>query len=180
MKEEAVSAPPKRINSDDLFLAKKLDELQSQLQADSEFPDVIAVWEAIKRITGRNQRCVERGIAPYPLPEWVNEYLLRSSDKIGRLELGIRVEDDRPLPSINFNEVGELRKFLRATAAGIETSELITSRRPWDLSRRGGAPFSITTRPPVMLIIWGSMTIPRWRTRTSNIEAAFGGQLSSR
>ena len=29
---------------------------------------------------------------------------------IGRLELGIRVEDDRPLPSINFNEVREIRK----------------------------------------------------------------------
>jgi hypothetical protein len=95
---------------DDLLLAKKLDELRSQFGADSEFPDVIAVWEAIKRITGRNQRCVEQGIAPYPLPEWVNEYLLRSADKIGRLELGIRVEDDRPLSSMNFNEVGELRK----------------------------------------------------------------------
>jgi hypothetical protein len=44
------------------------------------------------------------------LTEWVNEYLLRSSDKIGRLELGIRVEDDRPFPSMNVNEVGELRK----------------------------------------------------------------------
>ena len=84
MKEEAVSAPPKRINSDDLFFSQKLDERESQLEADSEFPDVVAVWEAIKRITGRNQGCVERGIAPYPLPEWVNEYLLRSSDGIGR------------------------------------------------------------------------------------------------
>jgi hypothetical protein len=77
MKEEAVSAPPKRINSDDLFLAKKLDELQRQLQADSEFPDVIAVWEAIKRITGRNQGCVERGIAPYRMGQRISVALVR-------------------------------------------------------------------------------------------------------
>ena len=46
--------------------------------------------------------------APYPFPEWINNYLHRSADKISRLWLGIRPEDDRPLADMNFD--GKLRK----------------------------------------------------------------------
>lgn len=68
----------------------------------------------------RNSGCVDRGQMPYPLPEWINDYLLRSADKIGRLWLGIKPDDDRPLMSMNFNEVGELRKMREGDGAGHE------------------------------------------------------------
>ena len=98
-----------RMRAEDPWLSKKLDELHRAFEADETFPDVIAVWEAIERVAEKNQKLSQEGCEPYPLPEWINGYLVRSADKISRLSLGIRPEDDRPLNSMNFNEVGELR-----------------------------------------------------------------------
>jgi hypothetical protein len=91
-------------------LGERLEELRREAEADGDFLDVVAVWEAIERIAGHNRRLTDQGEAPYPFPEWINNYLLRSADKISRLWLGIRPEDDRPLADIGFDNIGELRK----------------------------------------------------------------------
>jgi hypothetical protein len=95
---------------DDRALGERLEELRREAEADGDFLDVVAVWEAIKRVAVNNRQLLEQGEAAHPFPEWINNYLLRSADKISRLWLGIKPEDDRQLASINFNEIGELRK----------------------------------------------------------------------
>jgi hypothetical protein len=95
---------------DDRALGERLEELRRDAEADGDFPDVIAVWAAIERIAVHNRRLMDQGKAPHPFPEWINNYLLRSADKISRLWHGIRPEDDRDLAFVNFNEIGELRK----------------------------------------------------------------------
>jgi hypothetical protein len=92
----------------DRALVERLEELRREAEADGDFLDVVAVWEAIERIAGHNRRLTDQGEAPYPFPEWINNYLHRSADKISRLWLGIRPEDDRPLADMNFD--GKLRK----------------------------------------------------------------------
>ncbi len=87
-----------------------MEELRRLYEADEAFPNAVVAWEAIGLILGRNGRLLQKGEAPYRLPDWINKYLLRTADKIGRLWLGIRPEDDRPLPSM-VNEIGELRKI---------------------------------------------------------------------
>lgn len=113
-----MSAAPARINSDDLFLARKLDELQSQFEADDEFPDAIAVWEAIRRIAKRNLDCSPSGGKPYPFPAWINNYLYRGAEKISRLWLGIKTDDDQPLLEKGLSGVGELRKVAYGKKGG--------------------------------------------------------------
>ena len=93
-------------------LDEKLDELRREFELGGDFPDVVAAWEAIGRILTHNR--LQSDVAPFPLPEWVSNYLAQAADKIGRLELGIRPEDNRPLGTIPFDEVGELRKVPHA------------------------------------------------------------------
>jgi hypothetical protein len=88
----------------DWALDKKLEELRRQYEADSEFPDVIAVWEAIEHLTRAG---------PAPFPAWVIRYLSAASEKVGRLWLGIRPDDDQPLLEKNFSDIGGLRMVLR-------------------------------------------------------------------
>ena len=95
---------------DDRALVERLEELRREAEADGDFLDVVAVWEAIERIAVHNRRLSEQGEAPHPFPEWINNYLLRSADKISRLWLGIRPEDDRPLADMGVDNIGELRK----------------------------------------------------------------------
>jgi hypothetical protein len=92
----------------DRVLGERLEELRRAAEADGDFLDVVAVWEAIERIAVHNRRLTDQGEAPHPFPAWINNYLLRSADKISRLWLGIRPEDDRPMADMNFD--GELRK----------------------------------------------------------------------
>jgi hypothetical protein len=105
-----MSALPKKRRSrrprqlSDASLAKKLDELHSTFDPD----DVVVIWEAIGRVAARNNERGKRG--SYPMPRWINDYLLRSADKISRLSLGVRPEDDRPLLEIPVDEIGELRQ----------------------------------------------------------------------
>jgi hypothetical protein len=94
----------------DRALAERLEGLRRAFEAGGDFPDVVAVWEAIERITANNRKLLKQGEAAGPFPEWVNDYLHRSADKIGRLWLGIRPEDDRPMADIGFDEVGELKQ----------------------------------------------------------------------
>jgi hypothetical protein len=98
-----------RLTTEEPALAKKLQDLRRKFIAAEAFPDVVAVWEAIRVITNLNSKLSKQGRVPHPLPGWINDYLLQSANKIGRLSLGIRPEDERPLASMNFNEVGELR-----------------------------------------------------------------------
>jgi hypothetical protein len=103
-----------RLRTYDPALAERLDALRHAFEADKAFPDVVAVWEAIKLVTAKNKNLSERGAEPYPLPDWISSYLLRSADKISRLSLGIHPEDDRPLALMNVGEVGCLRKVRQA------------------------------------------------------------------
>jgi hypothetical protein len=93
----------------DRALAKKLDELRNQFEADSRFPDVIALWEAMGRIARRNLDCSSGGM-PYPFPAWINSYLCRGAEKISRLWLGIHPNDDQSLIEKGISGTGELRK----------------------------------------------------------------------
>jgi hypothetical protein len=99
---------------DDRALGERLEKLRREAEADGDFLDVVAVWEAIERIAVHNRRLTNQGAAPHPFPEWVNNYLLRSADKIGRLWLGIRPKDDRPVADIGVDKCGELRKVPQA------------------------------------------------------------------
>jgi hypothetical protein len=103
-----VSSGP-RARANDPAFDDRLEELRRLYEADEAFPNGVAAWEAIGLILGRNGRLLREGEAPCRFPEWINNYLLRTADKIGRLWLGIRPEDDRPLTSM-VNEIGELRK----------------------------------------------------------------------
>lgn len=94
----------------DRVLGERLEELRRAAEADGDFLDVVAVWEAIERIAVHNRRLTDQGEAPHPFPAWINNYLLRSADKISRLWLGIRPEDDRPSADIGVDNIGELRK----------------------------------------------------------------------
>jgi hypothetical protein len=98
------------MQADTMELAKKLDELQSQFEADNEFPDVIAVWEAMGRIARRNLDCSRSGGKPHPFPAWINSYIARGAEKISRLWLGIKTDDDQPLSEKGISGTGELRK----------------------------------------------------------------------
>lgn len=95
--------------SDDAWLGKKLEELRQKY---ARHGDVIAAWEAIERIAKRNSEWPD---APYAMPAWLNEYLRRAADKISRLHLGIRPDDDRPSDEIGF--IGELRKVPQSDGA---------------------------------------------------------------
>ena len=101
-------SPKRRPN--DRTLDEGLEALRREAEADGDFLDVVAVWEAIERIAVHNRRLTDQGEAPHPFPAWINNYLLRSADKISRLWLGIRPEDDRPLADIGVDNIGELRK----------------------------------------------------------------------
>lgn len=92
-------------------LAKELEELRRQYGADSEFPDVVAAWKAIRRIMGFGH--------PYPFPAWVDSYLAAAAEKVDRLWLGIHPDEDQ-LPSIS--DIGKLRKVPYGQKDG--TSEL--------------------------------------------------------
>jgi hypothetical protein len=83
---------------EDAHLTRRLQELYVESGVrDGSPPNAVAVWKAIERVATRNKGCAERGLAPYPMPDWVNDYLLQSADKISRLWLGIRPADNRPL-----------------------------------------------------------------------------------
>jgi hypothetical protein len=95
-----------RLRADDPLLAEKLEELRLLFEADADFPNVLAAWEAIQRLTGANRKLQSKGHAPYPIPSWLNEYLFRAAEKIGRLSVGIPPEDDEPLsPSSRWGEL---------------------------------------------------------------------------
>ncbi|MBW4022020.1 MAG: hypothetical protein HIU92_02615 [Proteobacteria bacterium] len=91
----------------DSTLSRALDDLRDRYSQDG---DVIAAWDAIERLTKHNRKQAERGLTPYPMPDWMNSYLAQCAEKIGRLSLGIDPADERPLPSIPFDEVGALRQ----------------------------------------------------------------------
>lgn len=98
-----------RMRISDPRLWEKLEELRLEFERDRAFPNVLAVWEAIERVTGRNKDLRDRGRAPHPIPVWINEYLVRSANKIARLSVGIRPDDDRALsPMSNFSELCEV------------------------------------------------------------------------
>jgi hypothetical protein len=100
-------------------LAEALEELHRKFIGDGEPPgDVIAAWEAIERLARLNKRREGRGEPPFPMPGWINDYLLRSADKIRRLSLGIPPEDDRR--DIPIDEIGVLRKVRHADGGGAE------------------------------------------------------------
>jgi hypothetical protein len=101
-------SPKRRPN--DRTLDERLEALRREAEADGDFLDVVAVWEAIERTAVHNRRLSEQGEAAHPFPEWINNYLLRSASKIGRLSLGIRPKDDRPIADIGVDNIGELRK----------------------------------------------------------------------
>lgn len=87
--------PPGHRGLLDAELTEKLDALRSELDAeDKAGPNVFVIWEAIGRVAARNQGCLDRGEPTFPMPEWVNDYLLRGSEKIERLWLGIEPDDN--------------------------------------------------------------------------------------
>ena len=153
----------------DRALVERLEILHRAFEADKDFPDVVAVWETIERISANNRKLLERGEAANPFPEWVNDYLLRSADKISRLWLGIRPEDDRPKADMSFDEVGGLRRVRQGGDFAMFGS--ITLRRHWDLCGEVRLPFSAMTGLRGMLIISGYMTTRIYRRK-------IGGQLS--
>jgi hypothetical protein len=94
--------------TNDTALQEKLDVLRRQYASGDDVPcDVIAAWEAISLVAQQNNDSRQRGGDPYQMPEWLSDYLLRSAAKIGRLSVGIRPDDDRPLDE-NFDGWGAL------------------------------------------------------------------------
>jgi len=93
---------------DDRDLENRLAKLRDTLAISTRqgWQNPIVIWEAIGWIAVRNS---EKGRDPFPTPEWINHYLLRAADKVGRLWLGIHPKEDRPLSEIGVNAIGELR-----------------------------------------------------------------------
>ena len=91
----------------------RLEGLRQDFAEDETFPNALAAWEAIRYISRENRNRAAAGEAAIPIPDWLNEYLLRCADKIGRLWLGIRPDDNRTISEIGPDNVGELRKVQR-------------------------------------------------------------------
>lgn len=94
-------------------LEQRIEGLRREYDADKDFPNVLAAWQAIQRIAAENKERAVRGDALVPFPEWLNDYLLRCGDKIGRLWLGIKPDDGREIRDIGADNVGELRRAER-------------------------------------------------------------------
>lgn len=94
----------------DAGLDAKLEELYQQFSLDKPFPDVIFAWEAIAQVADENEKRRKHGNPLYPFPEWLEDYLRCCAEKIARLHLGIKPEDNRTIEEIGVSNVGELRK----------------------------------------------------------------------
>jgi len=87
-------------------LHERVAELEAEYFQDDRNP--VTVWEAIRLIADHNKACsITDATMAFPFPLWINDYLLRSSEKIGRLSCGIRPEDDRELDA-SFDGWGDL------------------------------------------------------------------------
>jgi len=107
--------------TEDAYLHNQLEELRWLSFADgSTGPNPIPVFEAIGRVIKENKVRTDRGLSPYPLPGWIDDYLLMASEKIARLSLGIAPE---ALQSIPFDEVGALRKVRQVDGRNADGTE---------------------------------------------------------
>lgn len=95
----------------DIDLGRDLEELRRKF----ELGDVVSAWLGMQRVAAHNKEHPE---TPYPMPAWLNDYLLHSAQKITRLADGIRPDDERPIREIiESGALGYLRKVKQADGA---------------------------------------------------------------